>query len=171
MLGKGQTLEFTALIGTDGVNSMVAKALYGRAFNPGKIGFALEIEAQSTSPVDESSALRIDFDAAAWGYGWQFPKRAGHTIGICGLQACNPDMKAHLTAYPERLGQGENARVKGHFLPFGDFRRKPGRGNILLVGDAAGLVDPITGEGIAYALQSGRMAALAVHRAISGGHA
>ncbi len=170
MLKSRQILGFTALIGADGVNSMVAKEVHGRAFNPAKIGFALEIEAPATAPVDENSALRIDFDAAAWGYGWHFPKHRGNMIGICGLQASNPDMKPRLAAYLQRLGTGEEVPVKGHFLPFGDFRQKPGRDNILLAGDAAGLVDPVTGEGIAYALQSGQMAAMAVYRAISGGN-
>jgi flavin-dependent dehydrogenase len=56
--------------------------------------------------------------------------------------------------------------MKGHFLPFGDYRRRPGRGNVLLAGDAAGFVDPITGEGIAHALGSGRLAAEAAVRVI-----
>jgi flavin-dependent dehydrogenase len=68
-------------------------------------------------------------------------------------------MKARMRAYADLLGQGDAEGMKGHFLPFGDFRRRPGRGNVLLAGDAAGFVDPITGEGIGHALRSGRVAA------------
>jgi flavin-dependent dehydrogenase len=57
--------------------------------------------------------------------------------------------------------------LKGHFLPFGHFKANPGRGATLLAGDAAGLVDPITGEGIAYAIKSGHLAAEAAARAIA----
>ena len=53
-------------------------------------------------------------------------------------------------------------KVKGQFIPFGDFRKRPGSRNVLLSGDAAGIVDPITGEGIAYAMQTGHAAANAV---------
>jgi flavin-dependent dehydrogenase len=49
--------------------------------------------------------------------------------------------------------------VNKQFLPFGSFRGKHGHRNILLTGDAAGLVDPITGEGTASGLQSGEYAA------------
>ncbi len=62
-----------------------------------------------------------------------------------------------------------NAKVKGAFLPLGDFRRDPTFGNVLFVGDAAGLVDPMTGEGIAYALESGALAAQAVAKALAAG--
>jgi len=58
-------------------------------------------------------------------------------------------------------------RFKGHHLPFGDFREVPGRGAILLAGDAAGLVDPITGEGIAFAMKSGQLAAQAALDALA----
>ncbi len=54
-------------------------------------------------------------------------------------------------------------------MPFGDYRATPGRDRILLCGDAAGLVDPITGEGIAYALQSGLLAAEAIRTALHTG--
>jgi flavin-dependent dehydrogenase len=148
------------------VNSAVARALFGRSFNPETIGFALEKEMPPEPDPDIARTVRVDFGAADWGYGWSFPKRGSTTVGVGGLQRRNPDMKANLRAYAAALGQGEATGMKGHFLPFGDYRRRPGRGNVLLTGDAAGFVDPITGEGIAYALGSGRMAADAAARAI-----
>ncbi|QIE45563.1 geranylgeranyl reductase family protein [Pseudohalocynthiibacter aestuariivivens] len=166
VLDGGTTLWYQSLIGADGVQSMVARALFGQSFDKTKIGFALEVEAP---PQAENAVVRIDFDAASWGYGWQFPKRASTTIGIGGLQSQNSDIQARLATYRARLGDDSPARVKGHFLPFGNYRRVPGRGAVLLAGDAAGFVDPITGEGIAYALQSGHMAAIAAANAIRTG--
>ena len=65
-------------------------------------------------------------------------------------------MKADFEVFlKNRFGHVPPAKIKGHFIPFGDFRRSPGKGNILLCGDAAGLVEPITGEGIAFAMLSG----------------
>jgi len=53
-------------------------------------------------------------------------------------------------------------RVCGSPIPFGNFVERPGRGATLLVGDAAGLVEPLTGEGIAFAVLSGAYAAQAI---------
>ncbi|MCQ0092222.1 geranylgeranyl reductase family protein [Roseovarius sp. M141] len=165
-LEDGTLLSGQILIGADGVNSAVARALFGRAFDPARIGFALEIEAPAGPASD---MIRIDFDAASWGYGWRFPKTRSTTIGVGGLQTPNPDIKARLSAYRAALGNDGPCPVKGHFLPFGDFRRMPGRDRVLLAGDAAGLVDPITGEGIAHALQSGAAAGAAAAAAIASG--
>jgi geranylgeranyl reductase family protein len=167
-LEDGSTLAGRIMIGADGVNSMVARALFGRAYDPGKIGFALELEAPPL-PAPQRDTIRIDLGAAAWGYGWHFPKACSTTIGIGGINAENTDMKAHLSAYRAVLGDESGAHVKGHFLPFGDCRRVPGKGCVLLVGDAAGLVDPVTGEGIAYAMQSGAAAASAAAAALAKG--
>ena len=52
--------------------------------------------------------------------------------------------------------------LRGSAIPFGNFVGRPGRGSTLLVGDAAGLVEPLTGEGIAFAVQSGADAAQAI---------
>ena len=79
-------------------------------------------------------------------------------------------MKQAMSAYCEMLGiDAADLHVKGQFLPFGDFRKMPGQGAVLLAGDAAGLVDPITGEGIGYAMQSGQLAAKAALAALNAG--
>lgn len=156
----GDTLCAPIIIGTDGVNSIVAKYLFGSSFDTSTIGFGLEIEVPETTQNPGDQPLRIDFGAATWGYGWSFPKTQSTTVGVGGLRAPNPDMKSHMRTYVEALGLDPDAvKVKGHHLPFGDFRPTAGRDNILLAGDAAGLVDPITGEGIAFAMKSGQIAA------------
>jgi flavin-dependent dehydrogenase len=92
-----------------------------------------------------------------------FPKQRTHTIGVAGIHANNPDLKARLADYLalKKLDIA-NHRVKGQYIPFGDYRARPGRGNTLLAGDAAGFADPITGEGIGFAMQSGAAAARAI---------
>lgn len=167
-LQSGETLGFDCLIGADGVQAIVAKELFGHSFDKSRIGFALEIEGPSQNP-DADTPIRVDFAAADWGYGWSFAKRGSTTIGLGGLHQRNPKMKALLRDYLDLLGTGNNAKVKGHFLPFGGYRSRPGCDNVLLAGDAAGFVDPITGEGIGYAIQSGAMAAQAAAQAIGAG--
>ncbi len=154
------------IIAADGVNSPTARQLFGEAFDRNRIGFALEVESPDADP---DLPLRIDFGAAEWGYGWQFPKHCGATLGVGGVLRRNPDMKSALTRYLDRLGVGSGLKVKGQFLPFGEVRKVPGRGRVLLAGDAAGLVDPITGEGIGYAMHSGALAAKAAIAALTAG--
>ncbi|WP_270727354.1 geranylgeranyl reductase family protein [Shimia sp. Alg240-R146] len=166
----GNALSAPILIGTDGVNSIVAKHLFGAAFNTETIGFGLEIEVPEATQNPNENQLRIDFSALTWGYGWSFPKQQCTTVGVGGLRAPNPDIKVQMRHYIETLGLDPDAiKFKGHHLPFGDFRKTPGRANIVLAGDAAGLVDPITGEGIAFAMKSGQIAAQAALDALAAG--
>ncbi|SFR37961.1 geranylgeranyl reductase family protein [Litoreibacter janthinus] len=165
LLRDGSKLGFKAMIGADGVNSFVARSLFGRPFDPETIGFGLEIETPLTASRD--SAVEVDFDAASWGYGWAFPKRKTVTVGVGGINSRNVDMKANMAAYVSQTGSDPSLRYKGQYLPFGDYKKHPGREHILLAGDAAGLVDPITGEGIALAMESGHHAACAVIEALA----
>ena len=164
-LRDGTTLTFKALIGADGVSSFVARTLFGRPFNPDTIGFGLEIE--TPLPANRDTAVEVDFDAAHWGYGWAFPKRETVTVGVGGINSRNDNMKGNMAKYVALTESDESLKYKGQYLPFGDYRKEPGRGHILLAGDAAGLVDPITGEGIALAMESGASAAQAVARALA----
>lgn len=166
-LRDGRELRYGVLIGADGVNSPTARALFGRAFDPDTIGFGLEMEVPHAA-LPPDTTVDVDFEAAAWGYGWRFPKPETSTVGVGGINVKNADMKARMAAYCAQLGVPEGAaRVKGQFLPFGAFRKTPGRGAVMLSGDAAGLVDPITGEGIAIAMESGALAAQAALQAIA----
>lgn len=167
VLADGTALRYGVLIGADGVNSQVARTLFGAAFDREKIGFGLEIEAREDAP--PNGPVAVDLAAARWGYGWSFPKQGATTIGVGGLLSENPDLKSAMRAYMEGQGVATHHSVKGHFLPWGDYRRVPGRDDVLLAGDAAGLVDPITGEGIALAMKSGQLAALAAVECLTAG--
>ncbi len=168
-LASGEHFSYRYLVGADGVNSQVAKLLYGESFNRHGIGFALEVEIPREDMPDQDDVVEIDMAPCDWGYGWTFPKKKTFTVGVGGLYRKNPDMKANLSGYMARKGLDMKAyKIKGHFLSAGDFRDPPGQNNILLVGDAAGLGDPLTGEGIANAMQSGAAAAKALVAALEG---
>jgi len=81
-LKDGTALEGRVLIGADGVKSMVARSLFGAAFDKDTIGFGLEIEASPKEQTPADHPLRIDFAAATWGYGWSFPKQGSTTVGV-----------------------------------------------------------------------------------------
>lgn len=162
-LRSGREIGYDTLIGADGVNSLVAKTLFGQAFNPRTVAFALELEVDRASHPEPVDDPEIHFGLVRWGYGWVFPKRDTLTVGVGGLHARNPALKATFNRFLEdRFGTIPAGRIKGHHLPFGDYRKVPGRDDVLLCGDAAGLVEPITGEGIAFAMQSGLYAAEAI---------
>ncbi|MGA7673477.1 MAG: geranylgeranyl reductase family protein [Rhizomicrobium sp.] len=160
-LSNGDQLKYRFLIGADGVNSQIAHIIFGQAFDQRTIGFGLEVEvSRQDLSLPKTDEIEIDLAAARWGYGWIFPKARTLTIGVGGIHRLNPDLRDHLRHYLEKSGLNiEKYDVKGQFIPFGDFRAYPARGNVLLCGDAAGFVDPITGEGIAYAMESGSIAA------------
>ncbi|MFN6976897.1 MAG: geranylgeranyl reductase family protein [Gemmobacter sp.] len=165
-LAGGLRLAGHVLIGADGVASPTARALFGRAFDPRRTALALEVEVQDRT----GTAVEIDLAAIPHGYGWDFPKAGGRTLGLGGIGRQSADLRAALAAFLLPRGAGAALDTcKGAFLPAGDFRRVPGKGRALLAGDAAGLVDPITGEGIGWAIRSGAAAAAAAAAAIAAG--
>jgi len=104
-----------------------------------------------------------------WGYAWAFPSGRSVTLGLGGLQRKNKKtFKELLNDICEdigvkRLGETE---PKGHPIPFGRPGDRLAVGSLVLVGDAAGLADPITGEGVYSAHLSSEAASAAVIRAL-----
>ncbi len=118
-----------------------------------------EIEAEEERIVERlGSSLDIYFGVAEGGYGWIFPHRGYYSVGIGGLSSSLPHPRQAMRRFLRDNGFSEEARLSGHLIPQGGNRRRVARGRVLLAGDAAGFVDPFTGEGIYYALASGRMA-------------
>jgi digeranylgeranylglycerophospholipid reductase len=118
------------------------------------------------------TAGEIYFDPAyAGGYGWLFPKGETANVGVAvnaRLGARPGEALAHLL---DRLGLPAASVVGrlGGLVPTGGPVRQLRVGNVLLVGDAAGLTHPVTGGGIAPAVLSGQMAGEAAARAVAGG--
>ncbi|NEX47861.1 geranylgeranyl reductase family protein [Rhodobacter sp. ETT8] len=165
-LAGGESLTAPLVIGADGVHSGVARALFGRAQDVASIGFALEAEV----PGGPGPVTDLDLTALPWGYGWDFPKPQGRTLGIGGIAVQDKDLRPRFHDWLRARGvDPASVKIKGHHLPSGASRAVPGRGAVLLAGDAAGLVDPITGEGIAWAILSGRLAAEAAAEALRAG--
>lgn len=111
----------------------------------------------------EQCHIDIQFLPNLEGYIWVFP-RAGHlSVGICGKGESAQCLRARLERYMDEKGlTRKDAKFYGHMLPALESRgwrnnRLAGDGWIA-VGDAGGLVDPITGEGLYYAVRSGDLA-------------
>jgi geranylgeranyl reductase family protein len=107
--------------------------------------------------------IEIQFLPELEGYIWVFP-RCGHlSVGICGKGEAAQSLRARLEAYLDQRGIAwKGSRFYGHMLPSLDTegwkRNRVAGDGWLAVGDSAGLVDPITGEGLYYAMKSGDLA-------------
>ncbi len=150
------------LIGADGVHSQVAKAI---GADPSQ-GSSLAYEARLALPHNHElpliDSITFDFGTLLWGYGWIFPKKDHLNVGVFRSWPGKRTSKRILMRFIQQ-------HPVLHQLPILDIRAFPGplgggnptvqKDKILLTGDAAQLVDPWLGEGIYYALVSGRLAA------------
>lgn len=111
-------------------------------------------------------AARFDFGWPARGYGWVFPKgdHLGIGVGLFGGGSARVALKRVLTAYARWLGLGrpDDLVVHGYVIPLSPRDGGFVRHRVLLAGDAAGLADPLSAEGITAAMESGRLAARAL---------
>lgn len=111
--------------------------------------------------------IDIQFLPKLEGYIWVFP-RCGHlSVGICGKGVSAQDMRARLERYMDERGiSWRGSPFYGHVLPSlapaGWKKNRLAGDGWLAVGDAGGLVDPITGEGLYYAMRSGDLASRVV---------
>lgn len=127
---------------------------------------ALEAEVRVPDAVWErfSSSARFDLDALPRGYGWVFPKARGHlSCGVGVFERGRAQLREALDRYLARVDVApiEHVETAGYLIPIRP-RRDLARGRVLLVGDAAGLADPLTAEGISLAAHSAELAARAL---------
>jgi flavin-dependent dehydrogenase len=139
---------FTAKIvaGADGAKGMVAKNVgLTREVERG-LAIQKEVYIAANKLTDWDSRVWLDIGHIPGGYGWVFPKNDHLSV-------------PYLERLLHHLGDCQAVSSTGHLMPV----RKRGmaiqRGNTLLLGDAAALVHPLTGEGIYYAIRSAQLAA------------
>jgi geranylgeranyl reductase family protein len=153
------------LIGADGANSIVARALGLRKRRV--MAAAIEVELPASPEMQRRFGQEIVFifGEIHYGYLWIFPKPNHLSIGIGALHPKPGELQATLKRVMARYGISlENVPLRGHPIPiFTRFERVASR-RVLLAGDAAGLADPLSGEGIRFAIKSGRLAAESILR-------
>ncbi|MFH1825686.1 MAG: geranylgeranyl reductase family protein [bacterium] len=151
--------EFTApyLVGADGVHSQVARS--ANLCQDRKIGSAIELEIPNSD--HDPSIAYFGFGQVAGGYAWIFPKTTYLSVGIGGKGSSLIKQELERWLKHHNLS-AEGLRWYAHPLPLLKPGERIARGRVILVGDAAGLVDPLTGEGIRYAIRSGQIAASAM---------
>ena len=151
------------LVGADGAHSVVRRSL-GLVQRAGTTAIAVRGYAPVAAGRAGEQVIAFDPHGPRPAYAWSFDTgRGAANVGYGQLLGAGPrPTRAHLLERLEALlpGAGEGAReVAGHPLPLSTGRPTTvARGRVLLAGDAAGLVNPITGEGIYYAVLSGALA-------------
>lgn len=152
--------KYKYLIYADGVNGLSRKLISIRKF-----GFCLEYTVDK-----ELKDTIFDFSAIPNGYGWVFPK-IGHTvIGVGAFNTKKYDYIKYLLEFAKNNNIDiDKSKIKGFPIPLFDeniYKNSVINNNQIIVGDAASLVDSISGEGIYYALSSGKAAAESIINAI-----
>ncbi|MBS3817238.1 MAG: NAD(P)/FAD-dependent oxidoreductase [Candidatus Thermoplasmatota archaeon] len=167
---SGRSIQGNFIIGADGVNSTVRKKMK-TTFDEKRwdryVGVAIQGRFDKGC-LDDLDHHVLDFGFLESGYGWIFPHKDHVKIGVGGLNKAG--MRKFFNEFLEARNVEKSVKnVNGSSIPFGCYIPDPAFNNILLVGDAAGLMNPLTGEGIYYAHRSGELAASSIIKQIENG--
>jgi geranylgeranyl reductase family protein len=156
----GERIAARVIVGADGVNGLTARA-FGLARDHGH-GVALE----GNAPLDKRyrGRLVLELGVVPGGYAWVFPKGEHVNLGVGGWESEGPRLREHLRRLcaVHAVDFDTLTDLRGYRLPYRRSASTFARDNVLLVGDAAGLIDPLSGDGMYEAFVSARLAAEAV---------
>ena len=153
------------VIGADGANSIVGRGLNDRDKFFWQAAVYCEIpEDHLLEGASEDSCMRVDWGSLPSGYAWSFPKHGSVNVGAGGPVQFAKLFKPYVARFVASINLVKPASLPhlkflGHHLPTLTSKTRVSGDRVLLVGDAAGLVEPFTGEGISFACQSARIAA------------
>jgi geranylgeranyl reductase family protein len=165
-LSDGRVLTARTVIGAEG-SAAISSRHVGVTFEQQDLGLEVELAATPEDQATWQGRVLLDWGAEPGSYGWVFPKGDELTVGVIMAKGRGAQTKDYLALFLAQLGLAGRRVVRdsGHLTRC----RTPGaplrKGRVLVAGDAAGLLEPWTREGISYALRSGTWAGEVAARA------
>lgn len=153
-------LDADVVIGADGCNGTSAKQL-GLG---GEVVHGVALEANFPHDKRYARTMTLELASVPGGYGWIFPKEDHVNVGVGGWASEAPRLREHLRRMCEAYGidPASATETRGYRLPMRTPATALVRGNAAVIGDAAGLVDPFSGDGMYEAFLSAQLVAEAV---------
>ena len=162
-LAGGELVRARTVIGADGSSGVTARHV-GVRFRQVDLGLELELPVDAAERDRWRGRVLLDWGPLPGSYAWVFPKGDRLTVGVISARGDGDRTRAYLRDFTDRLGLSgvTPEHDSGHLTRCrtGDSPLRHGR--VLVAGDAAGLLEPWSREGISYALRSGRLAGEAV---------
>ena len=161
-LADGTEVAAATVIGADG-SAGISSRHVGVTLDQQDLGLELELAATEQDRREWRGRVLLDWGPFPGSYGWVFPKDDQLTVGVIMTKGHGSETKQYLQDFVARLGLAgrEVVRDSGHLTRC----RRPDsplrHGRVIVAGDAAGLLEPWTREGISYALRSGSWAGAA----------
>lgn len=149
-----------SVVGADGSTSRIGTWVGVRL---GQVDLGLEVELEPADMTPWHGRVHLDWGSLPGSYAWVFPKGDRLTVGVIAAKGSPAETRAYLERFTAQQGLAAARELhrSGHLTRC----REPGsplrRGSVLVCGDAAGLLEPWTREGISFALRSGTLAGAA----------
>ncbi len=162
-LADGDTVRARTVIGADGSSGVTARHV-GVAHRQVDLGLEVELPVPPAERERWRGRVLIDWGPIPGSYAWVFPKDDRLTVGVISSRGEGERTRAYLRDFLARLGLAglTPEHDSGHLTRCRTEDSPLRRGRMLVAGDAAGLLEPWSREGISFALRSGRLAGEAV---------
>ena len=158
-LADGSIIAARVVIGADG-SAAISSRHVGVTFEQQDLGLEVELAATEADRAAWRGRVQLDWGPVPGSYGWVFPKDDELTVGVIMAKGKGAETKEYLAHFLAQLGLADRPvhRDSGHLTRCRAADAPLRKGRVLVVGDAAGLLEPWTREGISYALRSGAWA-------------
>jgi flavin-dependent dehydrogenase len=158
-LADGEVISARYVIGADG-SAAISSRHVGVTFDQQDLGLEVEVKATEADRAAYRGRVLLDWGPVPGSYGWVFPKDDELTVGVIMTKGLGVETKQYLADLRAQLGLADRRvlRDSGHLTRCRTADAPLRKGRVLVVGDAAGLLEPWTREGISYALRSGTWA-------------
>lgn len=158
-----------AVVGADGSASRIGRYV-GVDLRQVDLGLEVELTPDAAASAAWAGRVHLDWGPEPGSYAWVFPKQDVLTVGVIMAKGHPAETKRYLTDFVAQQGLSSLPVVRdsGHLTRCRSADSPLGRGRVLVAGDAAGLLEPWTREGISYAVRSGALAGATAARVALG---